>query len=191
MKRHASTRKGSGGREVITAAVPGKRLGWLKRELDAAGVPYQVERVGDGYHVHTLEQAAPEVDGVLGYRAKGARKPSWLQRLKSFTQRQIYFAEEMVVLFGAVAALIAGVKFYGLGNLDPSFAILFKGGADLPLLRAVSLLVVAVVVLFALNKTVGKPPDGAPRGTMTHRFLSVLLIGALVVALCMAWAGKL
>jgi hypothetical protein len=95
------------------------------------------------------------------------------------------------VLLVVIAALIAGVKFFGLGNLDPSFALLFQGGADLPLLRAVALLVIVVVVLFALNRKVGKPAEGMPRGIGTHRFLSVLMLGGILVWLVMAWMGRL
>jgi hypothetical protein len=175
---------------VVTAAVPGQRLGWLKSELDAAGLPYKVERAGDGYHVHTHVQAAPVVDGVLGYKAKGPRKLPLLQRIKAIAQKLIYFVQDLIVYAVIVAALLVGVRIYGLGDLDPSFALLV-GDVDGPLLRVFVFLVVAVVVLFALNRKVGKPAGGMPAGVMTHRFLSVLLIGALVVALLMAWAGRL
>lgn len=202
-KRHKSTRMGNGVQTgetmetaAITAAVPGQRLGWLKRELDAAGVPYQVERAGNGYNVRMDARGAPVADGVLGYQAHGRppRKPSWLTRLKGFSQKQIYFVQEMVVFFAVLSVLLGGVYFFGLGNLPQAFSLLYSNGGTgnaIFVIRAVALLVIALVVLLVLNKTVGKPPGGMPRGTGTYRFLSVLLIGGLVVALLMAWAGWL
>jgi hypothetical protein len=172
--------------DMITVAVPPQRMRWLYSQLDASGIPYQDDGRGN---VTTLEMAQPIIEQVLGYEAKQPRKPGLMQRLKAFAQEQIYFVEEMIVFIAVGAALIAGVKFFGLGQLDPTFAILFRSGTDLPLIRAVGLLVVAIVVLIALTKSLGKPAGGVPRGIGTYRILSVLLIGGLVVALVWMWMG--
>jgi hypothetical protein len=112
-------------------------------------------------------------------------------RIRRGAQKQIYFFEELIALIVVIAALIAGVKFFGLGNLDPSFAILFQGGTDLPLIRAVVLTGVVGFILFALNRKVGKPAGGMPAGVGTGRFLFVLMLGGILVWLVMAWMGRL
>lgn len=70
--------------QAVTVSVPGRRLGWLKRELDALGVPYTVERSGDGYRVQTYEDAQGAIERVIGYkpapkrRAGGISTRAWL-----------------------------------------------------------------------------------------------------------------
>lgn len=126
----------------------------------------------------------------LSGQAVGEARKMSKGRIKREAQRQIYFVEELIVFLVVVIALIAGVKFYGLGDLDSSFAILFRGGADLPLIRGVIMLVMLVVGLWVLNKKVGKPASGMPKGIGTYRVLSVLLIGGIVVWLVWSWMGK-
>jgi hypothetical protein len=174
--------------DLIVVNVPPQRLPWLASELKQARIPYQVDQVGNQYELTTQAAAVPILERVLDSKP---HSPSWLERLKRFAQEQIYFVEEMIFFIAVGAALIAGVKFFGLGQLDPSFDILFRSGADLPLIRAVLGLGLAVIVLLILNKTVGKPAGGAPRGIGMYRTLSVLLIGGLVVVLWLAWAGEL
>lgn len=176
---------------LITVQCPPQRLRWLAAELQRAGIPYDVQRAGDAYHVHTLEAAAPVVESVLGYEAQPQRPPSWLDRLRLGAQTLPYFLIELAVTFGVIAALIAGVKFFGLGELPPSFAILFQHGADIPLLRAVVYGALTVGMAVGLRKMAGPRPGGAPPGTTTHRLLSVLLLGGVVVALVLAWMGRL
>jgi len=181
-------------KDTPKTAVPGKRLGWAKTELDAAGVPYKIERVGKEYHVHAGEQASPVLDDILNYRAKPKRKLSWWQRLKGFLQIQIYFVEELVAFLAVLAVLLYGVYFFGLGNLPSEFALLYGENGTSSWIypaRAVALLLIAVGILFALNKTVGKPAGGMPRGHGTMRFLDILLIGTLVTTLLMAWLGRI
>lgn len=60
--------------QAVTVSVPGRRLGWLKRELDALGVPYTVERSGDGYRVQTYGDARPAIERVIGYKPAPQRR---------------------------------------------------------------------------------------------------------------------
>lgn len=60
--------------QAVTVSVPGRRLGWLTRELDALGVPYTVERSGDGYRVLTSEAAQGAIERVVGYKPAPKRR---------------------------------------------------------------------------------------------------------------------
>lgn len=60
--------------EAVTVEVPGRRLGWLKRELDALGVEYAVERRGDAYRVQTTAGGQGAIERVLGYKPTPKRR---------------------------------------------------------------------------------------------------------------------
>ena len=120
---------------VITARVPGQRLGWLKRELDAAGLPYQVERVGDGYHVHTLEAATPTITKVVNHKPKRGK---------------VNYMPKDVRIIGFVASLIlVFVVWAGSAKAEPLAA---AAGFDPNIMRGAAILVVGIVVTLAMSE---------------------------------------
>ena len=60
-------RTGSSGPVILAVQVQPQRLGWLLRELEAAGLPYEVQRAGTAYHVYTSEAARPVAEKVVNY----------------------------------------------------------------------------------------------------------------------------
>lgn len=70
---------------ILAVTVPPQRVGWLARELAAAGLPYEVQRNGDAYNLYTLPAAGPVVERVMNYTPKtqqrqtgGIRPRPWL-----------------------------------------------------------------------------------------------------------------
>ncbi len=52
---------------ILAVTVQPQRLGWLLRELNAAGLPYEVQRAGGAYQVYTAEAARPVAEKVVNY----------------------------------------------------------------------------------------------------------------------------
>jgi hypothetical protein len=154
--------------QVIVVRVPPQRLRWLAAELRSAGLPFEVERAGDAYHVQTSRTAAPTLRKVLDSPAQSGWKP----RSGASLVRLI------VGLGGVVAAAWLGLQVFGgmaaagLG-VNPSF------------LRAGAILLVGVVGTFSIAAWIGKPPGGMPdtRWQLVLGLLGLFISAALGVAL--------
>jgi hypothetical protein len=117
---------------VITVRVPPQRLRWLAAELREAGIPFQVERVDDGYHVQTYEAAAPQLQRVLNPQRRGR---GFVERLP-VGWRAVGFALSLAAV-GAVYALSAGLAPAAAGaGLNPDLmrgAVILAAGVGLTL----------------------------------------------------------
>jgi hypothetical protein len=131
---------------IITVAVPGQRLGWLKRELEKAGIPYEVQRAGDGYELRTLEQAQPTVSKVLDYQAvPGGTGKGNMGAIKA----AIFLVAAVTVVYGAA---------YTSGATDLNMMDLLGMGSGVQ--RGVGFFIAALFVWWGLHIAYGPAPAG-------------------------------
>jgi hypothetical protein len=101
---------------TITVPVPPPRLRWLESQLEAAGIPFDVDAAGN---LTTLEVAQPIIDMVLGYQPK---IPKGKYNRMPFDVRVLgFFASLVVVIAIALESVAVMPLAVGLG-IDPFIA---------------------------------------------------------------------
>lgn len=138
------------GPEALTVIVSGRRLGWLVRELNALGLPYEVQRSGGGYQVYTSEAARPVAEKVVNYTPQPVRRGG-LDLLCRQPQNRRRSTDAMGF---ALALMVVGIVVTQAGSFLPLVAGLGLGG-DMG--RGALVLVIGLAVTLGISELVIGP----------------------------------
>jgi hypothetical protein len=107
---------------TITVPVPPQRLRWLMSQLDAAGIPFDLDAGGN---VTTLEAAQPIIDQVLGHQSRAqfggggfdllSRQP----QNRSFATDAIGFALALLAVWGVISQSARVAEWAAAAGLNP------------------------------------------------------------------------
>jgi hypothetical protein len=133
--------------QTIVVRVPPQRLRWLAAELRSAGLPFEVERAGDGsYHVQTMRVAAPQLRKVLDPAPSG-----WDPLCRRKENRSLGMDTFGFVL---VLSVMAGVVWLSGGIVGPALAM----GLNPDLMRAAAIMLGGLVAIRMMLMLVGNDP---------------------------------
>lgn len=161
---------------ILAVQVQPQRVGWLVRELEAAGLPYEVKRAGGAYQVYTSEAARPLAQKVVNYTPQR----NWGRGGFDLLCRQPQNRRRSTDAMGFVLALmVVGIVITQAGAFLPLVAGLGLTGN---MGRAVLVLVVGLSVTLGISELVIGPD---PR-----RWLFILGMMGLFAAAATWFIGK-
>jgi hypothetical protein len=150
---------------TITVPVPPQRLWWMKSQLEAAGIPFDVDAAGN---LTTLEVAQPIIDMVLGYQPKIPRGN--YNRMPMDVRVLGFFASLVVVVAVAVESVAVAPLAAGLG-INPNIG------------RAVAIIVAGAIVTLLFS-------EGLLRDGRRHLFI-LGMMGLFLAAALFVWVRGL